>query len=332
MSAMKPYLPIILVVAALAFLPLGVTSNTIVNFLVFALIITLAAQGWNVLGGYGGQFSFGHAAFFGTGAYAMALLQVRFGINPWLALPLAVALGALVGWIIGFLSFRARLRGSYFALVTLAFAEVLRIVANAWAFTGGAAGVLIPLRIDAGNFQFAARETFYWLVLGFVAAALVITQALARSRFGAQLVAVRENEEAARALGVDAFAVKMRAITLSGAITATAGCLYAQKFLYIDSTIAYGPWISVEALLAPIIGGLGTVFGPILGSVVLLGLGEITKVAFANWFGGAIPGIDLVVFGVLLILCVAFAPRGILGLIATWRARVAPRKPAEALT
>lgn len=320
----QPYLPIIVVVIALALLPLGLSSNTVLNFLNFAMIITLAAQGWNILGGYGGQFSFGHAVFFGTGAYAMALLQVRFGVNPWLALPLAMALGAAVGFSIGYLSFRARLRGSYFALVTLAFAEVFRIIANAWGFTGGAAGVLVPLRLDAANMQFVDKRVTYWLALAFVAAVLALTHAITRSRFGAQLVAVRENEEAARALGVDALAVKLKAITLSGAITALAGCLYTQKFLYLDATLAYGPWISVEALLAPIIGGVGTVFGPLVGAVVLLGLGEVTKTVFANLMGGAVPGVDLVVFGVLLIACVAYAPRGVLGLVQGWFKRKAP--------
>jgi branched-chain amino acid transport system permease protein len=315
----RSYLPIALVVAALALLPLAISSNTALNFLSFALIVALAAQGWNILGGYGGQFSFGHAAFFGTGAYAMALLQVRFGLNPWLALPLSAVLGAIVGAAIGALSFRARLRGSYFALVTLAFAEVFRILANAWAFTGGAAGVLVPLKVDAANMQFADRATFYWLALACVAAVLVLTQAMARARFGAWLVAVRENEEAARALGVDSLAVKLRAITLSAGITAVAGALYAQKFLYLDAGIAYGAWISVEALLAPIIGGLGTVFGPLVGTLVLLGLGEATKIALGHALGGAVPGADLVLFGMLLILCVAFAPRGILGLGADAR-------------
>jgi branched-chain amino acid transport system permease protein len=310
---------VVIVTLALALLPFGTSSNVVLNFLAFAMIITLAAQGWNVLGGFGGQFSFGHAAFFGMGAYGMALLQVRFGLNPWLAMPLAIALGGATGFAIGFFSFRARLRGSYFALVTLAFAEVFRISANAWGFTGGAAGVLVPLKLDAANMQFADKRMAYWLALGMVAAALVITHRLTASRFGAQLVAIRENEDAARALGVDTLAVKLKAITLSGAITAAAGCLYTQKFLYIDATIAFGPWISVEALLAPIIGGIGTVFGPLLGAILLLGLGEITKTLFANLFGGAWPGSDLVVFGILLILCVAFAPRGVLGVIQRLR-------------
>jgi branched-chain amino acid transport system permease protein len=313
-------LPLIAVmVLSLALLPLGLSSNVVLNFLAFAMIITLAAQGWNILGGFGGQFSFGHAAFFGMGAYAMALLQVRFGMNPWLALPLAIALGGATGLAIGYLSFRARLRGSYFALVTLAFAEVFRITANAWTFTGGAAGVLVPLKLDAAQMQFADKRIAYWLALAMVSVALCITYSLTKSRFGAHLVAIRENEDAARALGVDTLRVKLKAITLSGMMTAAAGCLYTQKFLYLDASLAFGSWISVEALLAPIIGGMGTVFGPLLGSLLLLGLGEVTKILFANLFGGAWPGVDLVVFGILLIICVAYAPCGLIGIFDRYR-------------
>lgn len=320
---------ILIAVVVLAALPLLVPvfvgaglfagANTLLNFLVFVLIITLAAQGWNLAGGYGGQFSFGHAAFFGVGAYAQAILQTRYGVNPWVALPIAIALGGLVGAAIGAMVFRARLRGSYFALVTLAFAEVFRISANAAPITGGAAGILIPLDVRFGAMQFDAREAFYYLALAAVALVLLGTRRMERSRFGAYLVAVRENEDAARALGVDIFRVKLKAITLSAAITAAAGCLYAQKFLYIDSTIAFGAWISVEALLAPIIGGVGTVFGPLVGALALLGLGEATKIAVNALFGSAVPGVDLAVYGAMLILMVAFAPQGLLGLLQRLR-------------
>ena len=323
----RTLIPILVVVAALALLPLGLTSTALLNFLSFAMIITLAAQGWNVIGGFGGQFSFGHAAFFGTGAYAMALLQVRFGVNPWLALPLATVLGGCAGCIIGYLSFRARLRGSYFALVTLAFAEVLRILANAWSFTGAATGVLVPLRLDPAQMQFNDRRLFYWLALLLVTLVLGASWFILRSRFGAQLIAIRENEDAARALGVDTLVVKLKALALSAAITAAAGALYTQKFLYLDASLAYGSWISVDALLAPIIGGLGTVCGPLVGTMVLLGLGEITKILFAQITGGALPGVDLVAFGVLLILCVAFAPRGIIGLASSTASRARRATP-----
>ncbi|MFC7556160.1 branched-chain amino acid ABC transporter permease [Pseudoroseomonas wenyumeiae] len=220
-----------------------------------------------------------------------------------------IAIGAAVGWVIGFLSFRARLRGSYFALVTLAFAEVLRILANAAEFTGGAAGLLIRLQPGFGNMQFPDRGVFLWLVLACILLVLLLTAWIERSRFGAHLVAVRENEDAARALGVDVLATKLRAITLSAAITAAAGCLYAQNFLYLDANIAYGTWISVEVLIAAIIGGLGTVLGPVVGALALHGVGEVAKIA-----GGQITGIDLVIFGAVLILSVAFVPSGLMGL------------------
>jgi branched-chain amino acid transport system permease protein len=310
----KDLLPIAIFGLVAALLPVFVTAGTWLNFAVFTLIICLAAQGWNILGGYGGQYSFGHAAFFGTAAYATAILQVRYGVDPYLGFAVGIAAAGAVGWVIGALSFRSGLRGSYFALVTLAFAEVLRVLANASEWTGGAAGVLIKLDVRVANFQFADRATFYWVALALVLVALVITRALERSRLGAQLVAVRENESAARALGVDAFGVKLAAIALSAAITGAAGALYAQYFLYLDANIAYGTWISVEALLAPIIGGAGTVFGPVLGGIILHSLSEFTKSLV-----GRIPGVDLVIFGVLLILVVRFPPREIPGLIRGWR-------------
>ena len=156
-------------------------------------------------------------------------------------------------------------------------------------------------------------------MLAFVVGALCLTHAIARSRFGAYLVAVRENEDAARALGVDTLAVKLKAITVSAMLTAAAGGLYTQKFLYLDAGIGFGPWISIDALLAPIVGGMGTVFGPLVGAGALLGLGEASKILLANLTGGAAPGIDLVVFGVLLILSVAFAPQGLMGLVRPLR-------------
>jgi branched-chain amino acid transport system permease protein len=308
------YGPILAVAALLALLPLATSANTVLNAMVLALLIALAGQGWNILGGYGGQFSFGHAVFFGTGAYLTAILQARFGVNAYLAFAAAVATGAAVGATIGYLSFRSGLRGSYFALVTLAFAEVFRIIANAAPFTGGAAGTLIKLDVRPETFQFASRAVYFWVALGLVTLVLVATRAMERSRFGAYLVAIRENEDAAKALGVDTFRVKLQAITASAGITATAGAFYAQYFLFVDANIAYGSWISVEALLVPIVGGLGTVFGPLIGALALHGLAEATKMA-----AGRIPGVDLALYGSLLVLAIAFAPNGVHGLLARLR-------------
>jgi branched-chain amino acid transport system permease protein len=313
-------LPILGFLIGAVLVSLFVTSNVVLNFLVFTLILAIAAQGWNLLGGYGGQYSFGHAAFFGMGAYVSAILQQRFGVNAYPAVAFGIAAAALLGYAIGAMVFRAGLRGSYFALVTLAFAEVLRILANATEITGGAAGLLISLNLGAGNLQFADRSSFLILGAVLLAFAMLITLALEKSRIGAQLVAVRENEAAAAALGVDILAVKLRAISLSAALTGAAGALYAQYFLYIDSNIAFGTWISVEALLAPIIGGAGTVFGPLIGALILQGLSEGTKMLI-----GKIPGLDLIIFGVLLILVVRFPLHRIPGLLAArWRGKGAP--------
>jgi len=311
---MKGTSPILVVTTLLALVPLVTTSPVVLNFLVTTLLIALAGQGWNLLGGYGGQYSFGHAAFFGTGAYAAAILQMRYGINAWVAFALAIVAGALVGAIIGALSFRSGLKGSYFALVTLAFAEVLRIVASVAPITGAGVGTLLKLDLRPEAFQFQSRLPFYFIALGLVAASLIVVRLIEDSRFGAYLVAVRENEEAAKALGVNVVMVKFSAMTVSAAITAAAGGFYAQYFLFVDSGIAYGPWISVEALLAPIIGGAGTVFGPLLGALVVKVLGELTKL-----MTGDAPGLDLVIYGSVLVLVVAFAPRGIVGLVASVR-------------
>jgi branched-chain amino acid transport system permease protein len=298
------------VIALLACVPLLTASNVVLNFMVVALLIALVGEGWNVLGGYGGQYSFGHAAFFGTGAYVTAILQVRYGVNAWAGLVIGIAAGALVGAVIGSLSFRSGLRGSYFALVTLAFAEVLRIVASVAPITGAGVGTLVKLDLRWEAFQFQSRAPFYWIILAFVAVSLVIAKRLEASRFGAYLVAVRENEDAAKAAGIDVVRVKLMAMILSAAITAAGGCFYAQYFLFLDAGIAYGPWISVEALLAPVIGGIGTVFGPLLGALVVRSLGEATKL-----MTGDAPGLDLVIYGCVLVLVVAFAPQGIAGLL-----------------
>jgi branched-chain amino acid transport system permease protein len=308
---MRAIAPILFSVALLACVPILTSSSLVLNFLITTLLLALLAQAWNVLGGYGGQYSFGHAAFFGTGAYATAILQVRYGINAWAAFCLGIAAGALVGAVIGVLCFRSGLRGSYFALVTLAFAEVLRIVASVAPITGAGVGTLISLDLRPEAFQFQSRAPFYWIMLALVTLSLVFVRTIESIRFGAWLVAVRENEDAASALGIDPFRMKLAAMTISAAIAAAAGGFYAQYYLFVDAGIAYGPRVSVEALLAAIIGGLSTVFGPLFGAIIIKTFGELTKL-----IAGDAPGLDLVVYGSMLIVVVAFAPRGIVGVLA----------------
>ncbi|MDH5580188.1 MAG: branched-chain amino acid ABC transporter permease, partial [Betaproteobacteria bacterium] len=233
----------------MAGLTLFLESGVWQTFLMMWLYATLLAQAWNMLGGFGGQFSFGHALFFGTGAYAQAVLQLQHGVNAWAALVLAIVASAAVGGIVGALTFRYGLKGSYFALVTLAFAEVFRILALSVGFTGGGVGLMLPLSESAANLQFASRKGFIALALALVVAALLVTAWLRHSRFGAQLQAVRDNEDAARAIGVDPLRTKLGAILLSGGFTGAAGAFYVQVFQYIDPAIAFGPHVSVEALV-----------------------------------------------------------------------------------
>jgi len=319
---MKGLVGIAVFAIAVAAVPAFVTSGYALNAIIMTLYAALLAQAWNILGGFGGQFSFGHAVFFGTGAYAMAVLQVKFGWNAWAALPAALALGGAMGALIGALSFRYGLRGSYFALVTLAFAEVLRILANTFQFTGAGVGLMVPLAETAANMQFATRTGYLYLILAFVVAGFVVSWWLKHSRYGAWLQAVRDNEESAAALGVNVFRVKLQAIVISGALMAAGGAFYVQYLHYIDPHIAYGPGVSVEALLGAIVGGMGTVWGPLLGATLLHLLGETTR----NIMGDA-PGINLAVYGIVLVLMVSFMPRGVMGLV---HARRAARVPVNA--
>jgi branched-chain amino acid transport system permease protein len=302
------------VLAALAPLPLLVHSDFWLHFAIMTLYVALLGQAWNLLGGYGGQRSFGHAAFFGTGAYAASVLQLDFAISPWGCLIIAGVLGAGAGALVGAFSFRYGLRGSYFALVTLAFAEVFRIVADSVPFTGAGVGLQIPLKQTAANFQFPDKAGFYVVILALTALATALVWWIENSRFGAELVAVRENEDAARALGVDVNRTKLRAIMLSGTLSGLAGGFYVQYYLYIDPRIAYGIEVSVSALLIPLIGGVGTVLGPLVGALALRTLNEIS----GSLTGGA-PGLNLMLYGALLIVILAFLPDGLVSLGARLR-------------
>jgi len=292
---------------AIAF-PFVFPSSFMVNFGVMALFYAFIGQSWNISGGFAGQLSFGHVAFFGVGAYASTIVQLRLGWSPWLGLPAAALAGALVGGVIGVLSFRAGLKGSYFALITLAFAEVLRIVTNSVSFTGGGLGMLIPMKASAANFQFADRSGFYFLILLLAAGSVALAEWLRRSRFGAQLAAIRENEDSAKALGINVFREKVKVMLLSGAIGGMGGCFFAQYFLYIDPLVVFGVDKSVEMLLVSMIGGAGTVYGPLVGALLLASISDITRVLTQ------IQGLSLVLYGGLLVVIIAYLPNGLIDL------------------
>ncbi len=311
---MKRFSPAVLLLGILLY-PLVFSSNFAINFGILVLFFALIGQSWNIAGGFAGQLSFGHAAFFGIGAYCSTILQLRFGVNPWLGLPASVLAGALAGGLIALLSFRAGLKGSYFALITLAFAEAFRIVANSLAITGGGVGLLIPMQRSAANFQFPSRIGFYYVIAALAVLSIAIALWLKRSRFGARLAAIRENEDAARALGIDALREKVKVMALSGGMCAAGGTFYAQYFLYIDPAVTFGVDKSVEMLLVSMIGGAGTVYGPLIGSFLLTLVGEVTRNLTEA------QGLSLIIYGCLLVVIIGFLPNGLVDLFRTRRRR-----------
>jgi len=297
------------VFGAIGLAPLAIGSEFWLNAALMTLYAALLGQAWNILGGYGGQFSFGHALFFGVGAYTVGIAQASFGLSPWIGFAAGGLLASGVAVAMGYLTFRRGLRGSYFALVTLAFAEVFRVVANSTPFTGAGEGLLTPLAPGAAMMQFATTAGYFWLLWAITLACFLVVWRLENARFGARLMAVRDNEEAAGAIGVDAFRVKLQAIALSGFFSGLAGAFYAQKFLYVDPGIAFGPAVSVESLLAPIVGGIGTLFGPLLGAIALHATAELARAAI-----GDAPGLSMAIYGAILVVMVLFLPCGVAGL------------------
>ena len=311
--SLKTTLLILLGLSTAILAPILISSKFQLDVLTLIFFTAYIGQSWNILGGYAGQFSFGGVMFFGTGAYTSSILLTSFGVPPIIGIFAAIFMGALLGLIVGYLSFRSGLRGSYFALITLAFAELLRVLANSVEFTGGGVGLFLTYAPGLHNLQFNSPTGFYYFSLVLLIISLAIAIWLERSRFGAQLVAIRENEDAAEALGINTLKCKVYAIMIMGGMGGAAGTFYAQKYLYIDPPISYSIALSVEMLLVTIVGGMGTVFGPLVGSLFLHTVNE-----FARHFIDT-PGVSLIVYGFILILIISFLPNGLVGLFRKTR-------------
>jgi len=264
---------------------------------------------WNILGGYAGQFSFGHAAFFGVGAYTSTLLQIHAGVNPWIGMFLAGIAGLLLGLFIGSLCFRYGLRGPYFALAMLALAEMLRLLAVEWMTLRYPLGISIPLKGDSFlDFQFKSKIPYYYICLFMMVAVIILNFFIERRKIGSYFKAIRENENAAEALGINSFRYKLLAMGISSSLMAIGGTFYAQYYLIVEEESVFGTGISIAVLLGPIIGGAGTVLGPVLGGGILEILSEMTRNLL-----GAYSGVHLMIYGAILIFVIIFLPHGILG-------------------
>ncbi len=297
---------IVVLVAVMGVLPAVTSNDYYLDVIVQIYMWGAAATAWNILGGYAGQFSLGHAAFFGIGAYTSSLLFLGLGLPPWLGMLAGGALSALFALVIGYLSIR--LRGPFFTLATIAMAEVLQIGATHWrTLTGGSEGLSLPFAASLANFTFDSKRAYAFVAFGFLLLALGVSCLIERCRIGYYLVAIREEEDAARAVGVPVLRMKLLAAVASAFLTALVGTYYAQYVLWIEPAHTFSLDLSIQLALMVIIGGLGTLLGPILGASLMIPLNMFLRA----WLGAAVSGLYLVVYGVVLVLVVLFAPQGL---------------------
>ena len=325
MSALLKSSGAVLVVAALVALPLAVSNQYALSIITLTLLYAYLALAWNIIGGIAGQLSLGHAAYFGVGSYTSTLMFLHFGISPWIGMLAGAALAAAAAVIIGLPCFR--LRGAYFALATLAAAMIFKIIAeNSQVALGGPGGLAVKLLHDAPlQFQHTRREFYYVVIVVLMAIAILVNQAVLRSRLGHYLVAIRNDHDAARALGVDTTRCKLEAAILSAALTAVGGTFYAQFMLFISPDKVFGANLSVQIAVMCIIGGRGTVWGPILGAVLLFSAEEGTR-----YLTGGTIGADMMLYGLLLMAVIRLEPRGAYRILQDARLRWMARRQVGA--
>jgi branched-chain amino acid transport system permease protein len=298
--------------AVLAIAP-AFASDYLLTVLILILYFAYLGQCWNIMMGFAGLLSLGHALYVGLGAYTAAALYVHYGIGPWLGLLVAVPVAALAGAFIGFLAFRFRVAGVYFAILTIALAEFARVGFDHLSATGGSGGLFLPVAQYAHNDLWHLRghpAMFYYVLLAATALALIGCRALLKSRVGYFWLAIREDEEGARAAGINTFRYKMIAVVISAGMTAFAGVIYAFYYNNLFPEQVFPIPRSIEIILGPIVGGVGTLFGPVLGAAVLTGLAETLTSALAA-LGIDLPGAKQVFYGICLLLVITALPDGI---------------------
>jgi branched-chain amino acid transport system permease protein len=310
--------------AAAVVLPFATNNPTHLNLAILVLMAAQLGVAWNLLGGYAGQVSLGHAAFYGLGAYSSTMLLLNFGVNPWLGTLLGGLMAALLSLAFGWSCFR--LKGHYFAMATIAVAELVQITFTNWDYAGSAVGLTIPMTQRGwGAMVFADKAPYYWLALGLLLLTLLATWAIERSHIGYYLRAIKDEPDAARSIGIDIARYKQIALSLSAFFTALGGSLYAQKELYIDPNSVLSTALSIKMALVAILGGVGTLFGPVIGALVLTVIEELTR----TLFGGGGRGTDTIIYAALIIVIAVFYPSGVVGWFRQWRQkRLARSSPA----
>jgi branched-chain amino acid transport system permease protein len=309
-------------------LPQVVTGAFALDIFIRILLFSFIGVAWNLMGGYAKQLSLGHAAYFGLGAYTSTIMQVDFGISPWIGMVAGGILAMLASLPIGWLCFR--LRGPYFTIATIATAQALMLIFLkfrdlAW----GAEGTTIPnLGSSPLMMQFETKASYYYVVLGLLALGLAITYIIEQSWMGYYLVAIGEDQDAAEAIGVNAPRIKRDIYMISAFLTALAGTFYVQYIYFIDPATAFNFNISIEAALVSIVGGIGTLWGPVVGTVLL----ETTSALLQSWLGSSTGGIQLTVYALILIAVILWRPTGLIGVMLEAWQRFVLRKPVRVRT
>ncbi len=299
---------ILILLSGLSVAPLIVDNSYFHHVAVMIFMFATLGIAWNFISGYGAQLSLGHSAFLALGAYTSVILLNTYHVTPLVGALVGAMVAAVAAMIIGYPCFR--LRGPYFTLSTIAFAEILRILLNHFTdFTGGAEGIPIPFRgSNPWHLQFYSKLPYYYLTLGFLVAIFWLARYLERSRLGYQLAAIREDQDAAESLGIRSYRVKLVTLVVSAVITAIVGMLYAMIVGYIDPVSTTGQTIAAEIAVVAIVGGIGTLWGPILGAAVVIGLAETTNALLGSTRGGA----SMVLYGLFLMIIVLVRPGGLI--------------------
>jgi branched-chain amino acid transport system permease protein len=288
-------------------------NDYLLTVLITILYFAYAGQAWNIMMGFAGQLSLGHALYVGLGAYTAAVLYVDWGIGPWIGMIAAIAIAAASGALIGFLAFRFGVGGVYFAILTIAFAEFARIGFDHLRFVGASAGFFLPVANYARNDVWTLRGNpamFYYVALVLTTVAFGVCHLLLRSRIGYYWLAIREDEQAARSLGINTFRCKMAAVVISAGMTAVAGVFFAFFYNNLFPEQVFNISRSIELILGPVIGGIGTLFGPIIGAFLLTGLSELLQSLLAI-FGLDVPGAKHIFYGICLLAVVMALPEGV---------------------
>ena len=292
--------------------PLVITQTYLIHVMILVFMFGMLGVAWNIMGGYAGMFSFGQAAFFGIGAYTSSFLLVTFHVNPWIGLMAGGVVAALMAAAIGYPC--SNLRGHYFAIATIAFGEIVRIHFNNWKLVNAAEGITIPMMDESlANFMFhSSKLPYYYIILAFLLLALVICYFVANSKMGYYFRAIKESHDVAEVLGVNVVRYRLIAIMVSAFLSAMAGTFYAQYILYIDPESVMLLAISVQIVLISMLGGAGTIMGPVIGAAILIPISELTRI----WLGHKGTGVDMLIYGFLITLISVYQPQGIWGLFA----------------